>query len=377
MMRSTVVLLAGLFLGWPLSAQIQPGGNGAVLFERYSFESGLLYTDVSEFTVPLTVSIPLGTRAIMTLSGGMTRVSLTGDPEMGLDDKDLSGVLDTEARLVVDLIPSRLSFLATGVLPTGTEALEIGEEAVLSALSSPVVGFSATRLGGGGRAGAGLVGAIPVGEMALGLAGTYTHSVAYNPVVGQSTEWKPGGEVRVRAGLEGAVSPRSYLRVASIFAMRQADQLNGVDRGEMGKQFHLYAALNQGMESASLTVYAFDSYRSAPQIEASSIGAVQMPKGNLLALGAKLEIAVARETRLVPKAEFRKLSEAPRDQTGNGSMESAGSTFRVGADLKQPLNQNLALVLEANGLFGSVGNGAGGTVGVTGFRGGVHLEFRR
>ena len=49
----------------------------------------------------------------------------------------------------------------------------------------------------------------------------------------------------------------------------------------------------------------------------------------------------------------------------------------MGADFKQPLSQGLALVLEANGLFGNVGAGNGETVGVTGFRGGLHLEYRR
>ena len=40
-------------------------------------------------------------------------------------------------------------------------------------------------------------------------------------------------------------------------------------------------------------------------------------------------------------------------------------------------NQNLALVFEGTGLFGDVGTGEGSTVGVSGFRGGAHLEFRR
>jgi hypothetical protein len=377
MMRSTVVSIALFMVCAPAAGQSQSGANTAVLYEQYGFDSGLGYTDVSELTVPLTFSTYLSNWALFTLSGGFTRVSLTGDPSEGVEDQEISGVIDTEARLVVDLVPERLSFLATAVAPTGMESLELGEEAIVSALSSQVIGFSTTRLGSGGRAGGGLVGAFPVGRMALGLAGSYTQSFGYSPVVGQSAEWKPGGEVRIRAGIEGTVAPQSYLRVAAIFASRQADELDGVAGEKVGSMVHFYASLNQGLESSSLTLYFFDSYRSAPQIEATSIGAVQMPKGNLLALGAKLEIPVARETRLIPRAELRRLTEAPRDETGDGTMESAGSTFRVGADLRQPLNQNLALVVELNGLFGSVGAGYGNTVGVSGFRGGLHLEYRR
>ena len=78
-----------------------------------------------------------------------------------------------------------------------------------------------------------------------------------------------------------------------------------------------------------------------------------------------------------PKSKFARSTEASRDLLGDGSLEAAGSTFRVGADLKHPLNQNVGLVVEANGLFGSVGSGNGNTVGVSGFRGGVHLVIRR
>ena len=379
MMRSSITLffIALLALPAPALSQMREGGNLAVLYESYSFDDGLGYSDISELTLPLTVSADLGGRAWLTLSSGFTSIRLTGDPAFGREDQEMSGLVDTEARAVVELIPGRLNFLATATAPTGMEAMEIGEEVILSALSSQVMGLSTTNLGGGGRAGGGFVGAIPVGRMALGLAGTYTHSMAYNPVVGQDTEWKPGGEIRLRAGLEGTVSTGRYLRLTAIFASRQSDQLDGQDRGEVGQQFHIYGALNQSLGTSSLTLYAFDSYRSAPQIEATSVGALWVPKGNLAALGAKMEIPVGRQSRLVPKAEFRTYSEAPRAEGGSGSMESAGTTFRLGADFKQPLRPGLALVVEANGLFGNVGAGEGSTVGVRGFRGGIHLEYRR
>jgi hypothetical protein len=222
-----------------------------------------------------------------------------------------------------------------------------------------------------------MVGAIPVGDMALGLAATYTHSLAYTPVVGQTAEWKPGGEVRVRAGIEGNPGPDTYLRVAGIFATRQKDQIDGSSSGGLGNQIHGYAALNQRIQSSTFTVYFTDSYRSAPQIEATPVGAVRVPKGNLMALGAKVEIPVSREIRVIPQAEYRRLAEAPRDQTGSGALESAGSTVRIGADLKVPLSPGFALVLEGNGLFGHVASMDGGELGVSGFRGGVHLELRR
>jgi len=274
-------------------------------------------------------------------------------------------------------VPERFSFLLTAVAPTGMKELEIEEGAVLNALSSQVVGFSTMSLGSGGRAGAGFAGALPLGEMALGFAGTYTHSLAYNPVIGQDAEWKPGGELRIRAGLEGTAAPGTHLRVAAIFASRQADLIDGEEYGQTGKQLHGYAAVNRDVGSGSFTVYAMDSYRSAPQVEATGVGAVLLPKGNLFSLGARAEIPVVGETTIIPQVELRRLSEALRDASGDGTMQSAGSTVRAGANLRHALRPGVALILEGSGLFGNVGRGDGATVDVSGFRGGLHLEIRR
>jgi hypothetical protein len=253
----------------------------------------------------------------------------------------------------------------------------VEEGPILAALSSQVIGFSTTSLGTGGAGGGGFAAALPMGEMALGLSGSYTQPLAYAPVVGQDAEWKPGGELRVRAGIEGPVGQRSYLRLAGVFAKRQKDQIDGVDQGTVGNRIHGYVAVNTGIGSGTLTLYGFDSYRSAPQLESTPVGQVVLPKGNLLALGAKAAIPVARETRLMPRVEYRRFAEASREGDGAGSMEGAGSTIRIGADLRQPISPRFALVLEANGLFGDIGDYEGGEVGVSGFRGGIHLEVRR
>ncbi len=377
MMRLAAVWVALLLLGTDLSAQVERSAHGAVLFERYSFDAGLPYSGVSELSVPFTFTTPLGRMGSLTLSGGFTSLSLTAAESGGLTDQTVSGLVDTEARLVVGLVPDRLQFLVTAVAPTGMKSLDVQEGAMLSVLSSQVIGFSTTSLGSGGRAGTGFVGVLPVGSMAVGLAGTYTHSFAYNPVVGQAAEWKPGGEIRLRAGVEGSLGTRTYLRVAGIFAARQNDQIGGESSGSVGNQVHGYLALNRGIQSASVTAYASDSYRSAPTIEGTSVGAVRVPKGNLLALGMRAELPVGRETRLIPQAEYRRLSQAPMDQAGSGSLEASGSTLRLGTNLSQPLSRNLTLIVEANGLFGKVLGAGGGLVGANGFRGGLHLEYRR
>jgi len=377
-MKRALVVWLGVLILWPaIPALAQVGVNTALLFEKYSFGSGLGYSEVSQLTLPLTFSTRIAGRGALTVSSGFTRVELVGESSGSQDGKIISGLVDTEARLVLDLVPDRFSMLLTAVAPTGMEALDVEEGAVLSALSSQAIGFSTTSLGSGGRAGAGFAAALPVGEMALGLAGTYTHSLAYNPVVGQAAEWKPGGEIRLRAGLEGSPVPRTYLRVAAVFANRQPDLINGEDYGRTGSQLHGYVALNRAIQAGSLTLYLMDSYRSAPQVEATGVGAVLMPKGNLLSVGARAEIPVAGETTLLPHVEVRRLSEALRDAAGDGALEAAGSTVRAGVNVRHAMGPGIGVVLEASGLFGNVGKGDGVTTDVSGFRGGLHLEIRR
>lgn len=377
MKRTLTIWLSLAVLAPGAAAHGQVGVNTALLFEKYTFGSGLDYSEVSQLSLPFTLSASLGGRAALTVSGGLTRVELVGADSDSGAGKEISGLVDTEARLVMQVVPDRFSFLLTAVAPTGMKELEIEEGAVLNALSSQVVGFSTMSLGSGGRAGAGFAGALPVGELALGFAGTYTHSLAYNPVIGQDAEWKPGGELRIRAGLEGTAAPGTYLRVAAIFASRQADLIDGEEYGQTGKQLHGYAAVNRDVGSGSFTVYAMDSYRSAPQVEATGVGAVLLPKGNLLSLGARAEIPVVGETTIIPQVELRRLSEALRDASGDGTMQSAGSTVRAGANLRHAIRPGVALILEGSGLFGNVGRGDGATVDVSGFRGGLHLEIRR
>lgn len=371
MNRSALVGSLILALAAPLDGQTVNVG-GAMLFESYSFGSGFSFSDVSELTIPLTASFPLGTRGELAVSTAVTRLALeSADPAQ--PDQEMSGVVDSEVRLTLDVIPDRLVFITTGALPTGMNSLEVPELAALNVISTDLIGFSTTTLGTGGSVGAGFAGAIPVGELAIGLAGTYTQSGSFEPVASAPEELKPGGEIRLRAGIEGAVAPRSYLRVAGIFARRQKDQIDGTDTNGIGNRFAGYVSLEQGVGASSLSLYVFDMYRADPQIEATALGASFVPKGNLLAVGAQLTVPVTSSARVTPRIEFRNSGRAPSLE--EGSIEKLGNSFRFGADLRHNVNRNFALVIEANGLVGSVEQDAE-SIDLNGYRFGMHVEVR-
>jgi hypothetical protein len=205
--------------------------------------------------------------------------------------------------------------------------------------------------------------------MALGLAGTYTRFGEFEPLVGLQP-MKPGGEFRLRGGLEGALGDNTYLRTAAIFARRASDQFDGEELSGVGNRFGGYLTIDQGIGSSSLSLYVFDLFRSDPQIGESVFGN-PLPRGNLFALGSRLTIPVGGEARLIPRLEWRRSDRA--QEPTSSTLEELGNALRAGADLTFALTDGTTLALQGDGLFGSV---EGGGADVTGYRLGVSLTVR-
>jgi hypothetical protein len=374
-----VAIFASVIGAGPVTAQQAPGGRTAVFFERYTFADGLTFGGtsqldaVSEWTIPVGVTVPLGRYVDLALSSGFARVHVE---RSGAEDLSISGALDTEARLSVQAVPGNLVVFVTGAIPTGVETVEQEELGVLSLLASDIVGFSATTLGTGGNVGGGFAGAIPVGRWAIGLGSTFREPLSFTPIVGQPGELKPGRELRLRAGLEGPLGQRSYMRIAGIVALRAKDELADSTSNGVGNRFMGYLSLDQGVGNTSLTIYVFDVFRADPRIEETALGAGVLPRSNLLASGARLAIPVAARTTLVPRVEFRNSWAAASDTDTDLSV--AGRSFRFGADIRQGLHDRLALVLQGGGIVGFVrqlgDQQLGENVDLRGFRAALHLE---
>src|SRR5262249_12812975 len=127
----------------PVQAQEPISGRTAVIFESYKFDPGLVFNKVVEMTIPIGLTARLGNFGSAALSTGYARVDLTSADQTQLTDQTISGLLDTEGRLSINLIPGKLLFLMTGAIPTGTKTVQQEQLSILGALSSDVIGFSA------------------------------------------------------------------------------------------------------------------------------------------------------------------------------------------------------------------------------------------
>ncbi len=379
MSHTRAVGLSALALAFatPALAQGRLSARPAVLYESYSFGSGLVFDRVSEMTVPVGLSYDLGRIGNIVLSTGYARVSLRSADTSQLPDETVSGPLDTEARLSLHGVPGRLVALLTGAVPTGTKTVDLDELAVLGAISSDVIGFAASNLGTGGNVGGGFAAAMPMGRWAAGFGATFRQPMSYQPVIGETDQLKPGGEMRLRAGLEGPLARRTYLRGAAILARTTKDRIafSGVDstRNGVGNRLITYLSLNQGFSSFSVTVYGFNVLRGAPQIEPTAIGAAVLPRGDLLALGGRADFRLGPATTVSPNAEWRG-SQAESDTASTAGLERLGASLRFGLDLRHRLAPGTALVLQGGGVSGYVMQ-AGNRVDLSGYRVALQLEL--
>ena len=354
-----------------LMAQTAVDVRTSALYESYKFEAGLPFSKVSQFTIPVGVTLALGRFGSFSVSSGYASVELISTDPVQLPDQTVSGMLDTETRLTINVVPGRLVALLTGVIPTGVKTVQFEELSVLGAISSDVIGFSTSNFGTGGGVGGGFAGAIPVGKMAVGFGATYRHPLSYQPLAGQTDLLLPGPELLVRGGLEGSVARRTYVRIAGIFARRMKDQINGAFQNGVGNRFIGYLSVDQGIGRSTVTVYGFDVFRASPQIEPTAAGAALLPRGNLIAFGGQVSLPIGRVLSVVPRGEVR-LSDAAPD-TVDTRLQRLGNSFRFGADVRIRAHRNFAFVLHGGGLTGTAYQGTT-RVGVTGFRTALHLE---
>ncbi len=365
----TIVVVAGFAPA--LIAQGLAVARVGSFVERYTFDAGLVFKNVTQYTVPVGVDIQLGRFATLALSTGYVRVELDAEDQSALSDQTLEGALDSQARLAINVIPGRLVLLATGAVPTGIGRVRQEELAILGIIASDIIGFTASDLGNGGNIGGGFVGAFPIGKFAFGLGATFQELLSYDPVVGEQASLKPGREVRVRGGIEGPLARRTYLRVAGVYAARAKDEVGGQTQNGVGDRIVAYVSLDQAIGASSLSIYGYDVHRSDPQIETTAIGAGLLPRSNLFVGGVRLDIPVGPKATIAPRGEFRNSLAAP--DTSNTKLRLAGRSVRLGVDIRGQLDRRFAVILRGDGITGFVVQD--GHIGFRGFRISLNVEL--
>ena len=338
-----------------------------VYYETLTFGSGIAFNRISELTIPFVLTQRLGNRLTVDLSSAYASASVS---EPGGGNVEYSGLVDTDVRGTIAVIPGRLLFNVIGTLPTGAKAVADTMIPLFGATATDLFGFTTPSFGSGGGLSAGFASAFQLGtNWAFGAGASYRQGMAYVPVAGGS-EMTPGGEIRARMGVEGPISGGKYFRGAFVYTKSANNDLGGGSESAIGDRFLLYAALTMPVGNSRLSLYGWDMKRQRPQ-DFATPGTISVPSGNVLAVGAKLDKPLNPKTTLAPLLEFR------HELTSTGTqMELLGYLLRLGTDLRYRLSERATTVLQAQFASGQL-HDQGTTVSIMGPRVGLWIEWMR
>ena len=356
---------------WLLGLAVLPGVLGAqagttvaragAYFESYSFGTGLAFRRISEFTIPISVTQRLGDRLVIDIGTAFARASA----DVGGTTVDHSGLVNTDLRATIGVVPGRLVFSLVGTVPTGATAVPDTTIPLFGATATDLLGFTTPSFGSGGGVSAGFASAFKMGsDWAIGAGASYRYGASYTPLKGGST-LTPGGEVRARFGIEGPFGGGKYFRGALVFTTTGENEIAGGGQSTIGDRILAYGATSLPLGRSQLSIYGWEMRRLRARP-----GTLPVPRGNVLALGARLERPLSPSATLVPLIEFR------HELTGPGpQMELLGYLFRTGTDLRYRLSDRAMGVLQAQLAFGALQSPAHQRVSILGPRIGALIEW--
>lgn len=360
----TLCFLPGVLLGQAASTVARTG----FVFESYSFGSGLAFNRISEMTVPMSITQRVaGGRLVLDVGTAFARASVT---EAGGATITHSGLVDTDLRATYSVVPGKLIFNLVGTIPTGATTVPDTTIPLFGATATDLLGFMTPGFGSGGGVSAGFASAFKMGQnWAIGTGASYRYGASYIPVKG-GTEMLPGGEIRGRLGIEGPFGGGKYFRGALVYTTTAANDLGGGEQSTIGDRVLGYVAVSMPFGASHLSLYGWEMRRLRAR-DFDAPGTIARPRGNVLALGGRLDRPMGPKTTLSPSLEFR------HELTGPGPrMELLGLLLRAGSDLRYRLSDRATAVVQAQFAFGTL-HDEGTSVSITGPRLGAVIEWAR
>lgn len=323
-LAALVLLPAG-----PLAAQASDAlytrwvGYTGFQLQTYSFTGNPAAKSASEWAVPFVVVAPLGDKMSVDLTAHYADGSFTDGSNT---KKTLSGLTDTQLRLLYTLDRDRAVVSLSVNLPTGIHTLTTNEFAVSGALGSNFLSFPIPDFGTAFGVTGGLAYAVPAGAWNLGVSGAVRYTGSYTPL--DSLSYKPGIEFRGRVGADRLIGTSSRLLVGVTASTFSNDQLNGTGSFgsgtyKPGLRFIGDLGWTHAFGSSVLSLALWDYYRANGTV--NDTGTVA--KENILNAEARVTFAAGRGFQVEPLVGYRMWN--PGGVSG-GHFVSGGVAARYG-----------------------------------------------
>jgi hypothetical protein len=332
-MRTRLTLGAVLLLAGPLSAQ----GSTALYthwnaltgfeFQRYGFQQGLGIESASQWSLPLVVVAPLGRQMSLDITTHFAHSEVVDSAGTALS---VSGLTDTQLRLLYTVGRDRAVASLSVNLPTGKRSFSAAQFGVSSSMSSNFLSFPVSNLGTSFGVTGGLAYAVPAGRWNVGFAGSVRFQGNYEPVHDSSftLSYNPGLEGRLRVGADRLIGSRARLLLGLTYSTFSTDQFSGgaVVNGFFNPGGRIIGELGYAYSwgRTTLTLGAWDFYRMA-----GSANGVSTPDTKESVLNAELRLGRQLSPKLViePLVGFRQWS--PSSVRG-GRLYTFGVNGRFG-----------------------------------------------
>src|SRR5712692_4314029 len=193
-------------------------------FRRYSFDPGVGIKSISQWNLPLVLVTPVG----RSLSVDLTSYLVSGRVETYAGTKEtLSGLTDTQLRLLYTLRRDRAVASLSFNLPTGQHSLSTGGFQVSGAVGSNYLSFPVSSFGTAFGMTGGLAYAQRVGEWNLGVSGSLRYLGSFAPFSNDTLTYSPGLEGRVRAGADRLLGQKARLLLGITVSSFSTDVYSG------------------------------------------------------------------------------------------------------------------------------------------------------
>ena len=264
-----------------LSSQQQPVRISiGASYQSYAEDGG----DLSEFSIPLAISIPLGRR--LGVSVLASQASASGD-----NVESVSGVSDAQVGLsYYQQVGQGSVVLSLGAnLPSGKRELTQDEFATSIFLSQHFYNFRVPGFGQGFNVSPGLVVALPVSEdVVLGVGASYQVKGGYKPIEGMD-DYDPGDEILLTGGFDYRLSRTTNLSADVTYTRYGSDTFGGRDVYTSGDKLTITAQLLGYLRVHELRLVA--RYRglskgSRPAVPGAADESLQTLPGQVLLRGS-------------------------------------------------------------------------------------------
>ena len=347
--RCAAVLLAALAVAPAALAQDAPSGQVRFLsgFEMrsVSFGADLGVNKVTEMAIPLGAIWTVSPR--LTLDFGVRYAKATRTPEDdSLAAESVSGPTDMQVRGVYQIIPDFVVLTLGANLPTGKTALSGSELPAAGAVASDLIPFPVTSFGSGANVTSGLAVAVPFAGWAIGVGASYRMTSGYTPLAEVDSTYRPGGEMRLRAGADRLLG-QGRLSLGLTYSNFTNDEFGGSAVYRPGGRYITQASWSFPLGNVGLGVYVWDLYRGAGTV---TLSGSPTEKQNLLALGATASIQLGRN-QLRPQVEYRRQTAGTETMTDAGKLMSF--SVRYGFQLTDVLQLSPAVRFDAGNVVSS------------------------